>query len=52
MKINTYKLISFDMFQTLVDLSSQKENILKAVFREQYEPDIADKFWADADRYV
>lgn len=40
------------MFQTLVDVSSQKENILRAVFEDTYEPDAGNKFWSDADKYV
>ncbi len=52
MGISTYKLISFDMFQTLVDLGSQKENILRKIFLNRYDPDIGNKLWADADEYV
>ena len=47
-----YKLVSFDMFQTLVDVESQKHEVMKAVFGESYTKDIADQLWEDANNYV
>ena len=50
--LQRYKLISFDMFQTLVDLTSQKTNILKKFFNDAYNVEIANQFWSDADEFV
>jgi len=50
--LQQYKLISFDMFQTLVDLTSQKTNILKKFFNAAYDVEIANQFWSDADEFV
>ena len=50
--LQKYTLISFDMFQTLVDLTSQKTNILKRFFNDAYNVDIANQFWSDADEFV
>lgn len=47
-----YKLISFDMFQTLVDVDTQKDRVLRLIFADRYAPDIADRFWADANAFV
>lgn len=47
-----YKLISFDMFQTLVDVNSQKEAVMKAVFGEEYSAEKGDLLWKDANRFV
>jgi len=40
------------MFQTLVDLTSQKTNILKKFFNDAYNVEIANQFWSDADEFV
>lgn len=50
--LQQYKLISFDMFQTLADLTSQKNRILKSFFTDSYNIEIANQFWSDADEFV
>ena len=40
------------MFQTLVDLTSQKNNILRRFFNESYNTATANQFWSDADEFV
>jgi FMN phosphatase YigB (HAD superfamily) len=40
------------MFQTIVDLNSQKKVILKKLFGNSYNSEIANQFWSDADEYV
>jgi 2-haloalkanoic acid dehalogenase type II len=47
-----YKLVSFDMFQTLVDVESQKYEVMKAVFGEAYTKETADQLWEDSNNYV
>jgi putative hydrolase of the HAD superfamily len=47
-----YKLVSFDMFQTLVDVDTQKDRVLRLFFADRYTSDIADHFWADANAFV
>ena len=50
--LQQYKLISFDMFQTLVDLTSQKNKILRRFFNDSYNTAVANQFWSDADEFV
>jgi FMN hydrolase / 5-amino-6-(5-phospho-D-ribitylamino)uracil phosphatase len=52
MLIDRYRLISFDVFQTLVDLNTSREYVLGQLFGQDYDRDISDRFWRDADRYV
>jgi putative hydrolase of the HAD superfamily len=47
-----YKLISFDMFQTLVDVNTQKDMVMQAVFGEEYSAEKGDLLWNDANRFV
>ncbi|MDX2440180.1 MAG: hypothetical protein QNK40_06465 [Desulfobacterales bacterium] len=47
-----YKLNSFDMFQTLVDIDTQTNAIMRNIFGQEYSPDKAEKLWQDANRFV
>lgn len=47
-----YKLISFDMFQTLVDVNTQKDAVMKAVLGDGYSAEKGDALWNDANRFV
>ena len=50
--LKQYKLISFDMFQTLVDLNSQKSIVLHKIFGNAFNIEIANQFWSEADDFV
>jgi FMN phosphatase YigB (HAD superfamily) len=50
--MSRYDLISFDMFQTLVDIDTRKEATLRAIFGSRYEQALCDEFWEAADRVV
>jgi FMN phosphatase YigB (HAD superfamily) len=52
MNLQSYSLISFDLFQTLADLQTQKPKILQKIFCSSYTRATADKFWKDADAYI
>ena len=45
--LKKYKLISFDMFQTLVDVNTQKDAVMRRLFGNEYSSDKADKLWKD-----
>lgn len=47
-----YKLISFDIFQTLVDVNTQKEKVMRTIFKYDYSLEKADKFWKDVNEFV
>lgn len=47
-----YKLISFDMFQTLVDLNTQKDTVMKTVLGDHYSVDMGESLWNEANRFV
>ena len=47
-----YKVISFDMFQTLVDLNTQKAVVMQAVLGDDYSAEKGDLLWNDANRSV
>lgn len=51
-KLKKYKLISFDMFQTLVDVNTQKENVMKIVLGDDYSAEKGDSLWMDANHFV
>jgi putative hydrolase of the HAD superfamily len=51
-KLKKYKLISFDMFQTLVDVDTQKERVMKAVLGGDYSLEKGDSLWRDANHFV
>jgi FMN hydrolase / 5-amino-6-(5-phospho-D-ribitylamino)uracil phosphatase len=42
-----YKVISFDMFQTLVDVNSRKHAVWKEILKEKYTFEAAEKLWND-----
>jgi hypothetical protein len=48
--LDKYQVISFDMFQTLVDVDSRKDEVLKAIFGDSYEAERADREWTGAIR--
>ena len=50
--MSEYKLVSFDMFQTLVDVATQKHEIMKVIFGESYSIEAANQLWEDANKYV
>lgn len=50
--MKAYKLIGFDMFQTLVDLESQKTTFLKGIFRRDYTREKGTSFRNDANAWV
>lgn len=52
MLVDRYRLISFDVFQTLVDLNTCKEYLLGQLFGQGYDRNVSDRFWRDANRYV
>lgn len=47
-----YRLIGFDMFQTLVDVNTQKVSVMKAVLGQDYSVEKGDSLWRDANRFV
>jgi putative hydrolase of the HAD superfamily len=47
-----YKLISFDMFQTLVDVNTQKDTVMKTVLGDDYSVEKGELLWNDANRFV
>jgi FMN hydrolase / 5-amino-6-(5-phospho-D-ribitylamino)uracil phosphatase len=47
-----YKLISFDMFQTLVDIDTQKYPVLEALFAPNFSRGRADALWEEANSFV
>ena len=47
-----YKLISFDMFQTLADVNSQKNAVLRQLFGGTYDPQATDQFWKEAIAFI
>jgi putative hydrolase of the HAD superfamily len=51
-RLKEYKLISFDMFQTLVDVNTQKERVMKAVLGDDYSVEKGDSLWRDANHFV
>jgi putative hydrolase of the HAD superfamily len=50
--LKKYKLISFDMFQTLVDVNTQKDAVMKSVLGDNYSLEKGELFWNDANRFV
>lgn len=50
--VEKYKLISFDMFQTLVDLNTQKDIVMRTVLGDHYSIDMGASLWNDANRFV
>lgn len=42
-----YSIISFDMFQTLVDVNTQKYSVWAEILKESYTKEKADIFWED-----
>jgi putative hydrolase of the HAD superfamily len=50
--LNKYKLISFDMFQTLVDVNTQKDAVMKTVLGDDYSVEKGELLWNDANRFV
>ena len=52
MLVKKYKLISFDMFQTLVDVNTQKDTVLKTVLGDDYSVEKGELLWNDANRFV
>jgi putative hydrolase of the HAD superfamily len=47
-----YKLISFDMFQTLVDVNKLRDCIMKKVFQGIYTKGMGITLWEDANKYI
>ena len=47
-----YKLISFDMFQTLVDVDTQKDAVMHRLFGNEYSRTKADKLWKDFNNLI
>jgi putative hydrolase of the HAD superfamily len=47
-----YRLISFDMFQTLVDVNTQKDTVMKTVLEDDYSVEKGELLWKDANRFV
>jgi FMN hydrolase / 5-amino-6-(5-phospho-D-ribitylamino)uracil phosphatase len=50
--LGKYGVVSFDMFQTLVDVDSRKDEVLKAIFAGRYEAECADRLWEEANAFV
>jgi HAD superfamily hydrolase (TIGR01549 family) len=46
-----YKVISFDMFQTLVDVNSRKHAVWKEILKEKYTCEAAERLWNDTLEY-
>jgi FMN hydrolase / 5-amino-6-(5-phospho-D-ribitylamino)uracil phosphatase len=42
-----YEVISFDMFQTLVDVNARKYDVWAGILKDEYTKDKADMFWSD-----
>jgi putative hydrolase of the HAD superfamily len=51
-RLRKYKLISLDMFQTLVDVNTQKERVMKAILGGDYSLEKGDSLWMDANHFV
>lgn len=46
-----YKVISFDMFQTLVDVNARKHDVWKEILKEKYTFETAERLWNDTLEY-
>lgn len=46
-----YKVISFDMFQTLVDVNARKQDVWKEILKDRYTFETAERLWNDTLEY-
>ncbi|WBW96933.1 HAD family hydrolase [Oceanirhabdus sp. W0125-5] len=47
-----FKVISLDMFQTLVDVNTRREIIWKRILEERYTEELQDKYWRTINGYI
>lgn len=50
--MQNYKIISIDMFQTLVDVNSRRYEVFKKILGDYYTPNFAEECWNDANVLV
>ena len=42
-----YKVISFDMFQTLVDVNARKHDVWSNILKDDFTEEKGEKYWSD-----
>ncbi|MFZ5966405.1 MAG: HAD family hydrolase [Bacillota bacterium] len=47
-----YKVISVDMFQTLVDVSSRRHEVFKRILEDLYNKELAEECWEEANKIL
>jgi len=50
--LSNFKVISLDMFQTLVDVNSRRHNVWRKILGDSYSPDFAEECWEAANKLV
>ena len=50
--LKKFRLVSFDMFQTLVDVDDRRHQVWQRILRDSYSPQFAEEYWKEAGKLI